>query len=146
MLRRWTAALVIASAVTGAPLEAVCASAQAAESFELLPRSAGPERSHRLAWTCAIAGVAMVAGSFPISDLADRRYDDYLAETNPAAIEDRFQAARRADHLSSAALVTGEALLVTAVWLRFVHRPRHAGPARAALALAPGRCAIHVRF
>jgi hypothetical protein len=143
MLRRYTAALMLASAVAGAPMEAACASAQAADSFEVIPRPAAEKPGHRAAWACAIGGVALVAASFPIAAEADRRYADYLDETDPAQIEDHYQAARHADQLSSAALLTGEALLVGAVYLRFV---RHPHAPRAAIAVLPGRCAVSVRF
>jgi len=143
MLRRWTAALLLASAAAGAPNGAACAFAQAADSFEVVPRPPGDGRSHRVAWACAIAGVGLVAASFPLSELADRRYQDYLAETDPAAVEGRYQATRRADRLASASLLAGEALVVTAVWLRFVRR---SPPPRASLVLLPDRCAVRLRF
>lgn len=143
MLRRWTAALLLASAAAGIPNGAACAFAQAADSFAVVPRPAADRSPHRLAWACAIAGAGLVAASFPLSDLADRRYADYLAETDPAAVEDRYQATRRADNLASASLLAGEGLLVTAVWLRFVRRPH---PPRVSVAVLPDRCAIRLRF
>lgn len=144
MLRRCAAALMLASAATGAPNWAACAHAQAATFvFEDVPRAAPPRQSHALAWSVAAVGAGLVAASFPLSDLADRRYDEYLRETDPAAIGGRFDAVVRADHLASASLVAGETLLVTAVWLRFVHRPR---APRATVAVLPDRCAVSVRF
>lgn len=143
MLRRWTAALLLVSAASGAPNGAACAFAQAAGSFEVVPRPPKDGGSHRVAWACALAGVGLVAASFPLSDLADRRYDEYLAETDPAAVESRYQATRRADRLASASLLAGEALVVTAVWMRFVRRPH---PPRASLVVLPDRCAIRLRF
>lgn len=143
MLRRWTAAILLAGAVTGIPGGAVCAFAQAADSFELVARPAPRHGPSRAAWACAIAGAGLIAASFPLADLADRRYADYLAETDPAAIEGRYDAAVRADRLSSASLLGGEALLVTAVWLRFVRR---SDPPRASLVVLPDRCALLVRF
>lgn len=143
MLRRWTAALMLVSAAAGPWNLAACAVARAAEPFPVVPRPEGPRPSHRAAWACAIAGAGLVAASFPLSDRADRRYAEYLAETDPSAVEDRYNATRRADHLASASLLAGEALVVTAVWLAFVRKP---SPPRAALVVGPDRCAVSVRF
>lgn len=143
MLRRWTAALLLAGAVAGLPGSAACARAQAADSFEVVPRPRPEGRPQRAAWACAIAGAGLIAASFPLSDLADRRYADYLAETDPTVVGERYAAVRRADRMSSASLLAGEALLVTAVWLRFVRRP---GSPRASLLVLPDRCAVRLRF
>jgi hypothetical protein len=143
MLRRWTAALMLASAVAGVPLEAACAHAQAADSFESLPRQESGRSPHYGAWACGIAGVGLVLASFPLAEAADRRYQEYLTETDPARIEERYQATQHADYLASGALLTGEALVVSAIYLRFVRRP---SPPRASVAVLPGRCAVSVRF
>ncbi len=143
MLRRWAAALMLAATATGVPNVAACAEARAADPFEVVPRPAPDGRSYRAAWACAITGVGLVAASFPLANLADRRYDDYLAETDPDRVDARWRATVRMDRLSSGSLLAGEALLASAVWLRFVHRSREP---RATLVLLPDRCAIAVRF
>lgn len=143
MLRRWTAALMLVSAVAGPWNGAACAVARAAEPFSIVPRPEAPRASHRAAWAFALAGAGLVAASFPLSERADRLYADYLAETDPSAVGDRYDATRSADHLASASLLAGEALLVTAVWLAFVRRP---APPRAAVFVGPDRCAVSVRF
>jgi len=143
MLRRWTAALLLASAAAGIPNGAVCAWAQAADSFEVVPRPPKDRTPHKLAWACALTGVGLIVASFPLSDKADDLYADYLAETDPLKVEDAFTATQRADHIASASLLVGEGLVVTAVWLRFVRRPH---PPPATLVLLPDRCAIRVRF
>jgi len=143
MLRRMTAALMLASAVAGVPLEAARAHAQAADSFEVLPRPETRPKASWGAWACGIGGVGLVLASFPLAAEADRRYDEYLSENDPARIEDRYQATQHADYLASGALLTGEALIVSAIYLRFVRRPH---PPRAAVAVLPGRCAVSVRF
>jgi len=143
VLRRWAAALMLAIAVTGVPNGAACAWAQAAGSFEVVPRPPADREPHRAALACAIAGVGLIAASFPLSDLADRRYAAYLAETEPSAVEERYRATVRADRMASGALLVGEGLLVTAVWLRFLHRSRES---RAGLVVGPDRCALFVRF
>jgi hypothetical protein len=143
MLRRVAAALMLASAATGMPHGAACANAQAADSFEVVPRLMAPRTSHAAAWTCAIAGAGLIAASFPLSDLADRRFSAYLVETDPSAIDGRFRATVRADRMASGSLLGGEMLIVGAVWLSFVHHPR---PARAGLVVLPDRCAVRLRF
>lgn len=141
--------LLLAVMVAGAPLQAACAHAQAASAsasspFEVIPRRGDRQPSHRLAWITAGAGLALVAGSFPLAHEADRRYDRYLAETDVARIDERFVATTRMDRLASAALLTGEGLLATAVWLRFVHPARE--PRRLAFEVEPSRCAVSLRF
>lgn len=143
MLRRWTAALMLASAVAGIPNGAVCAFAQTADSFEVVPRPSKDRTPHKMAWAVALTGVGLIVASSPLSDRADDLYADYLAETDPLKVEDAFAATQRADRFASASLLVGEGLVVTAVWLRFVRRPH---PPPATLVLLPDRCAIRLRF
>lgn len=130
--------------VAGAPLQAACAHAQAASAFEVVPPRAKAPHSNRAAWLTALVGAGLVAGSFPLAREADRRYDRYLIETDVTRIDERFQATTRMDRIASAALLTGEGLLATAVWLRFVH-PSPA-PRRLALLVEPSRCAVALHF
>jgi hypothetical protein len=85
-----------------------------------------------------------VAGSFPLAAEADRRYAVYLAETDVARIDARFAATTRMDRLASGTLLTGEGLLVTAVWLRFLRPPRVGN--RLSFEVEPARCAVSLRF
>jgi hypothetical protein len=142
MRPRFTAVL-LAGLATGALFWAACAHAQAAPAFEVVPRRVATPPAHRLAWTTALAGAALVAGSFPLAAEADRRYERYLSETNLARIDERFAATSRMDRLASATLIGGEVLLATAVWLRFL---RPAPEPRVSLELAPDRCAVALRF
>ena len=142
-MRPSAAALSLAVLVTGALPRAVCAQAQAAVSFEEVTLHPPRPTSHRLAWCAATAGVALVAGSFPLAAEADRRYSRYLREGDPAAIEARYAATVRMDHLASASLLTGEGLLLTGLWLRFVRRP---AAAHVSWGVEPGRCAVSLRF
>lgn len=128
-------------AVTTAPEPA--ASESAPPLFPVVPVPPADRRGHAVAWTCAGMGLALVGASFALHETADRRYDAYLRETDPEAIESRWRATIRADRLSTASLLTGEALLATAVYLRFVRRP--AAP-RVALAAEPGAVAVTVRW
>jgi hypothetical protein len=143
MLRRIAAAMMLACAVTAALGEAACASAQAALPFEVVPRLTQPHRSHAAAYVCALAGAGLVVSSFPLADTADRRYAQYLAESDPGTIEDRWRATLRADRLSSGALLGGELLLATSVYLRFLRRPSEP---RVTLIVSPARCALACRF
>ena len=143
MLRRWTAALMLASVAAGIPNGAVCAWAQAADSFEVIPRPPKDRTPHKTAWAFALTGVGLIVASFPLSDKADDLYADYLAETDPTKVEDAFSATQRADRIASGSLLVGEGFVVTAVWLRFVRRPH---PPPASLVLLPHRCAIRLRF
>ena len=140
-MRPFAAALLLAALATGAPAWAARARAQAA--FEQVPLATPPAQPHRAVWITAAVGAALVAASFPLADLADRRYAAYLGETDPRRIEDRWNASVRADRYASGALLGGEGLLVTAVWLRFLHHP--AG-GRVALQATPARCAVSLRF
>lgn len=151
-MRRRVTALLVAGLASLAPDLAAGATAPAASSlpaeagspFEIVRREEPPARSHRLFWTLGVGGAALVAASFPMARAADRRYDDYLSETDPSQLDARFEATRRMDRLASASLWTGEAMLVTAVWLRFVrtHRPAD----RVSLTVEPARCAVSLRF
>ncbi len=114
-----------------------------APAFEVVPRASAGRHSHRWAWISALTGAALVGVSFPLADEADRRYDAYLAETDVSRIDERFRATERMDRLASGSLLTGEALLATAVWLRFVRGDHHE---RVSLDLRPSRCALALRF
>ncbi len=147
-MRPRLAAWLLAVVVAGAPMSAACAHAQAASAFEVIPRRAKVRHSYRAVWLTAFAGAGLVAGSFPLAHESDRRYERYLGETDVAAIDARFAATTRMDRLASAALLTGEGLLATAVWLRFVHRNAepHRTPSRLTLEVEPSRCAVSLRF
>ena len=142
-MRKSLAALLLASYLTGAPEWAVCANAQAASLFQETEIRRPPQQPHKAAWVVALAGTGLIAASYPLAARADERYADYLAETDVALIEDRYLASRTADRWASASLLSGEALLVTAVYLRFIRR---ASPARLAMDLTPHRCAVSLRF
>lgn len=136
--------LLLAVMVAGALSPAACAYAQAASAFEVIPRPVRPHHSYRTAWLTAFAGAGLVAASFPLAHEADRRYQRYLSETDITRIDTRYVATRRMDRVASAALLSGEGLLATAVWLRFVHP---ATPTRRlALEVEPSRCAVSLRF
>ena len=141
-MRPRLAAVLLAVLTVGTSIPA--ARAQAVPPFEVVPRPAPPHRSHRLSWLTAFVGVGLVAGSFPLAREADRRYAAYLTETDVTQIDARFEATTRMDHLASGALLAGEGLLVTSVWLRFLHPPRERN--RLTFEVEPTQCAVSLRF
>ena len=137
-------ALLFAVVVAVAPVSAARAQEPGAAPFEAIPRPTREHTSHRLAWSAALAGAGLVAGSFPLAAEADRRYARYLAETDMAHIDARFKATSRMDRLASGTLLVGEGLLATAVWLRFL-QPRR-DRSRVTYEVLPDRCAVSLRF
>ncbi len=117
-------------------------SAEARATFPVVSVPAPERRSGTLALGCAVGGLALIGASFAWRELGDRRYDEYLAETEPERIEDRWRATRRADQLANGSLIAGEALLAGAAWLYFVHRPHDA----VAVRLRPDAAALVVRW
>jgi hypothetical protein len=67
----------------------------------------------------------------------------YLASTDPAEIELLYVDATRFDTLSRASLTTGEILIATGLYFRFVRRP---AASRTAVIVSGTRCAIAVNF
>ena len=137
------AALLRAAVASLVILGAACAHARAAFAFEVIPRATPPHRSYFAAYACALAGAGLLGSSFPLGSAADRRYSEYLRETDIAAIGSRWDASVRADRVASGSLIAGEALVVTGVWLRFIRRPHEP---RVALVVTPERCAFACSF
>src|SRR5262245_20938039 len=143
-VRKPLAALLLAAVLAAAPPLSACAHAQADSPFEVVPRRSTEPHPHRLAYITAALGAGLVIASFPLEHEADNRYAAYLSETDVTKIDERFSATERMDRLASASLLVGEALIATAVWMRFVHHPT--SERRVALALRPDRCALSLRF
>jgi hypothetical protein len=143
---------MLAAMACGTPTWAAGADAPAAAPFEVVPTRPDEGRSHKLALGIAITGAVLVGASFPLAAEGDRRYEAYLAETDVAQIEDRFQATLQMDNYAKASLLVGELLLATAVWMRFVrhsdepHAARLDTPERLTLDVRPDRCALALRF
>jgi hypothetical protein len=156
-MMRILAAFLAASLAAQIFLPAVCASAQAAATFEagtdvappaagpfeVVPQESPPDGTHRLAWASLLTGAGLVGLSFALTDRANQSYDDYLVATDPGRAEHLYDRATRYDRLSAASLLAGEALVASAVWLRFI-RPRPAP--RLTLVAEPDRCAVALRF
>lgn len=137
MIRRM-AAILAAIVVLGAPAAGATGSAPAV-------RSVTPDdRPSRWAGNvCLVAGLAMIAASFEISEQANDRYDDYLAATEPEAISNHYDRTVSLDRWASGTLIGGEALVATGLYLRFLRRP---ATTRVAWSLRPDRCAVSYRF
>jgi hypothetical protein len=142
-MNRVVAAFLAASLLFEGSLPAACAARQAADPFEVVPLEPPPRTSHRLAHGTLLAGAGLVGISFVLTDRANRSYDRYLAATALDEIGHLYDETVRLDRLSAAALLTGEALIATGVWMRFLRRP---APQRLALTADAQRCAITFRF
>lgn len=134
----------LAAAVALAVTEtAASAPAQAAEPFPVIEVEVTERRSHRLAWVALAGGAGLIAGSLALGERADRSYDAYHAATDPAEVERLWRRTVHYDRLSSGAMISGQALVVTAVWLRFLRDPEDA---RYAVVVGPASCAVSLRF
>jgi len=137
------AALAAAVLTCAATLPAALALTQAAGPFPEVPLPAPPRHSNTWALVSFASGAALLAGSFGVADAADRRYVDYLHATDPARIKDLYDDAVLFDRISGAAVLTGEVLIATGIYLAFLHHP---APSHLGLALEPSRCAVSLRF
>jgi hypothetical protein len=140
---RRAVALALAIGLIAEPGRAVCAYAQAASPFPEVVIEKPPRHTYRLAYASVVAGAALIGGSFVLTRRADDAYVSYLRETDPGRIESLYDRAVLYDRLASGSLLTGEALLVAGVYLRFLRSPRES---RVQFALEPGRCALSLRF
>jgi len=142
LIRRFVAAGLVCLAIDGS--SAARAFAQAAAPFPEIPlQPPGGGRTHGWAYLALVAGAAMIGGSFVLAEQADDTYGEYLAATDPGQIEELYDRTVVYDRAAQASLLTGEALVVTGLYLRFIRRPK---PARIGLDLRPNRCALALRF
>jgi hypothetical protein len=140
-MRSCLAAWCLAALASGSPARA--AEAPPASPFEVVRTVPNPANGHRVAYLTAAVGASLVLASFPLAAEADRRYDHYLAEVDVARIDERFRATQRMDRIASGTLLAGEALIASAVWMRFVHLPQLS---RLAVRAGIDRCAVSWRF
>ncbi len=129
--------------LSGTSIPAVRADARAAAAFERIALPEPSRQRHGLAYAALAAGVISVGASFAFAGEADRTFDHYEAESDPAEIARLYDRTRLFDRLSSSTLIGGEALIATGLYLRFLRRPPSA---RLSLEVAPSRCALAVRF
>ena len=142
MIRLLATLLAAGLAISGFET-AACAPAQAAEPFVEVPLPAPQPQSHRLAYASLVTGAGLIGASFALAHRAQDTYSEYLLATDPQRISDLYDWTVRYDRLSSGSLLTGEALLVAGVYLRFLRPPL---PQRLSLVLGTGACALSVRF
>ena len=137
-----TAALALALVISCET--AAGAEAPAAEPFPVVTPEASPPRSHTWAWLSMLGGAALVGSSFVITERANELYDDYLAATDPARIEQLYDDTLRHDLAARLTLFGGEALVATGLYLRFVRRSPP--PRTVSWSLQPTRCAVSLHF
>lgn len=111
--------------------------------FPVVGLPSAPHRSHTTAWLALGTGAGLLTTSFLVHERANRTYDVYLASNDPDEIGGLFDRTANLDRLSGAALIAGEVLLATGIYLRFLRTPHDP---RLSLDLAPGRCAATWRF
>ncbi len=140
---RLTAAL-LAAALSGSGIEtAAGAPAPAASPFEEVPNAPPPRQSHLLAYATLGTGAALIGASFVFSHHADDLYAQYLGATDPNEITDLYDRTVTYDRLSSGSLLGGEVLVLTGLYLRFLHAPK---TSRVSLGVGPRTCALSLRF
>jgi hypothetical protein len=143
-MKRIVAVLLAAViALSHLPLPAAADTPPAAEPFPVVALPSASHRSHTVAWLSFGAGAGLLTTSFLVHERANRTYDVYLASNDPDAIGRLYDRTANLDRLSGAALIAGEVLLATGVYLRFLRAPHDA---RLSLDLSPGRCAAYWRF
>jgi hypothetical protein len=140
-MRRFTCALLALVALQTTP--AARALALAAAPFPVVPIENPKPRRHTWAYLSMAAGAGLVGLSFVYSRRADDAYNAYLESSDVTEIETLFDRAVHNDHVSQASLLTGEALIATGLYLRFIRRP---APRRVSLTVMPSRCAVSFRF
>ncbi len=162
MTMRPAAALLAAFALCSMPAPAACAPARAAVAHpaaaiaaaaagEPAPspfpsveiHTAAAPRSHLGAYLAMAAGAGLMGASFALQARSNELYDEYLMAVDPGQITSLYDRTAHYDRLSSGALLGGEALIAAGLWMRFVHHPRDEV---FSLTVAPGRCALALRF
>jgi hypothetical protein len=124
-------------------IPAACVDAQAAVPFPVVDTTPPPEPSHALSNACLAAGVLVIGSSFLFEHQADRAYDAYLVASDPGDITTLYDRTILYDRLSAGALIGGNVLIATGLYLRFVHHPP---PERLRFALGPQRCSVTCVF
>ncbi|MBI5709352.1 MAG: hypothetical protein HZC42_03485 [Candidatus Eisenbacteria bacterium] len=142
-MKRRLAVTLAAGLLLGNLEPAACAPAQAAGPFESIPLAPSLSHGHGWAYASLAGGAGLIGLSFALTGHANRTYDRYLAATDPPEVERLYDETVRYDRLSSASLLTGEALIATGIWLRFLRRP---AASRVHLSLSPRRCSVALSF
>lgn len=137
------AALCAAALLTISTFTAARGDARAAGPFPEVPLGRESRASTAWAWGCMGSGLALIGASTVLARRANDRYAAYEGATEPARVEELYDETVALDRWSTGTLLTGEALIATGLYLRFLRRPP---PARMALDVGPARCALVLRF
>ena len=137
-----SAAMILAALTTILLFPAARAQAQAAGPF---PEVSVPRTSHSATWAYVSigTGLGLLGASTLLAERANDRYDDYQRATDPARVRELYDQTLTLDRLSTGTLLTGEVLIATGLYLRFLRRP---AASRVALDFGPSRSALSLRF
>jgi len=142
-MRSLVAAAIAVSLTFPALQPAACAAPQAVAPFQEVPAPVAPRHSYGWALAAFATGAGLIGASFRLSDIANRRYDDYLHATDPGHIGNLYDDATKYDRFSTASLIGGEALIAASLYIGFLRRM---DAPRLELAVQPRRCALSLRF
>lgn len=138
-----SAAVLLAALTIALLVPAARAHAQVAGPFPEVSMPPSASGSSTWAYVCIGAGLGLLGGSTILSDRANDRYQDYLRATAPESVRELYDETLVLDRLSTGSLLTGELLIATGLYLRFLRRP---AASRVALDVGPSRCAVSLRF
>jgi hypothetical protein len=142
-MKHTVTAMVAAIALLSSLHSPESARAGTASPFPEVTIPAPERRSHVVAYTSFVAGAGLIAVSFSFADRANHAFDEYRVAIEPRDIQRLYDRAVLNDRLSSGSLLTGEVLIATGLYLRFL---RSAPENRLSLHLGPERCALALRF
>jgi hypothetical protein len=138
--RTVTAMVAVLCILVGPAARPLCAQTS---PFPEVPLPPPEQRSHVWAYASLVTGTGLMASSFAFANRANHAYRDYLQAVEPALIERLYDRAVLNDRLSSATLLSGEALIATGLYLRFLRNPPES---HLSLSVGSTRCALHWRF
>lgn len=140
---RFEAVLLAAAVSCAVVVRAAGADAPAARPFEIIPMQPPQTAAHTWSLVAVGTGVVLIGASFVFNQRADDAYGDYLTATDPDRIDALYDRAVHYDWFERGALIGGEALIATGLYLRFVRPP---SDNKLSLAWEPRRCALVYRF
>ena len=132
------------AALTMTPLyPAARAHAQAAGPFPEVTVPRTSRGSATWAYVSIGAGFGLLGASTLLADRANDRYDEYQRATDPESVRRLYDETLTLDRFSTGTLLSGQVLIATGLYLRFLRRP---ATSRVALDVGPSRCALSLRF
>jgi hypothetical protein len=117
--------------------------AEEAPPFERIRVPQPEKKSYIGSYLTMATGLGLVIAAFPLRDHADEAYEQYLTATEPDEIESFYDEATRYDNFATASMLTGEALLVLGIYLRFLREP---APGRLGFRCNHERVALSLKF